>query len=100
MTGRSEMSAICPDCKAGRLYDTKPEDGYNELSCCVCGYYRNDSKGYNELSRRLFEEYFPKKVGHEPTPNTKKHEPENDQDRLSSCINTVSSIMLTMSVGT
>jgi hypothetical protein len=48
----------CPECKEGFLYN-KMDGKFTLKICYACGYYWNDSKGYSELSKRLFKEYFP-----------------------------------------
>jgi len=61
----------CPECKKGFLYPKK--DGKFTLKICyVCGYYWNDSKGYDELSKRLFRDYFPTLKKWEPSPEMKR----------------------------
>ena len=61
------MREKCPQCPEGFLY--KREDGkFTIKSCFKCGYYWNDSEGYDDLSKRLFVECFPKQTKWRPSP--------------------------------
>ena len=60
---------LCPECKKGRIYSHKTEDGYTERICYQCGYYESNSEGYKaypSLDIQLFREYFPMEIKWHP----------------------------------